>query len=108
MPHGHCYLWKPELIWLHAVTDGLIALSYYLIPVTLVYFVRKRKDLPFHWMFLMFGLSIFGCGTTHLMEIWTLWNGTYWLSGAVKAVTAAASLATAVAMVPLGPPALAL
>jgi PAS domain S-box-containing protein len=84
----------------------LIALAYYVIPVTLVYFVRKRRDLPFHWMFFMFGMFIFGCGTTHAMEIWTLWHGTYRLAGVIKALTAAASMATAVALVPLIPRAL--
>ncbi|MCU1261724.1 MAG: hypothetical protein JWO80_4609 [Bryobacterales bacterium] len=108
MPHGYCYLWKPEIVWLHAISDGTITLAYYLIPLALVYFVRKRNDLPFHWIFLMFGIFIFGCGTTHLMEVWTLWHGTYRLAGAIKAVTAAASVATAAALVPLIPRALAL
>jgi len=106
MGHGYCYLWRPDIIWLHAASDGLIALAYYVIPVALVYFVRKRRDLPFHWMFFMFGLFIFGCGTTHAMEIWTLWHGTYRLAGVVKALTATASVATAVALVPLIPRAL--
>src|SRR6266404_970830 len=108
MPHGYCYLWTPGIIWLHAISDGTIALSYYLIPLGLVYFVRKRRDLPFHWMFLLFGLFIFGCGTTHLMEVWTLWHGTYRLAGAIKAITAVASVATAAVLVPLIPKALAL
>src|SRR5882724_11803312 len=108
MPHGYCYLWTPGIIWLHAISDGTIALSYYLIPLGLVYFVRKRQDLPFHWMFLLFGLFIFGCGTTHLMEVWTLWHGTYRLAGVIKAITAVASVATAAVLVPLIPKALAL
>ena len=87
MAHGYCYLWKPEIVWLHAVSDTLIALSYLVIPITLVVFVRKRRDLPFHWMFFMFGLFILGCGATHLMEIWTLWHGTYRLAGVIKAIT---------------------
>jgi len=77
MPHGYCYLWRPEIVWLHALSDGAITLSYFFIPLALIYFVRKRRDLPFHWMFLLFGLFIFGCGGTHAMEIWTLWHGTY-------------------------------
>jgi PAS domain S-box-containing protein len=108
MPHGYCYLWKPTIVWLHAMSDATITLAYYAIPVALFYFVRKRRDLPFHWMFVMFGVFIFGCGTTHLMEVWTLWHGTYFLSGAVKAATAVASLATAALIVPLVPRALAL
>src|SRR5271165_2822917 len=106
MPHGYCYLWTPRLIWLHAVSDALIALSYFSIPVTLIYFIRKRRDLPFHWMFASFGIFILACGATHLMEIWTLWHGSYWLSGAVKAVTALASVVTAILLVRLIPQAL--
>ncbi|MEO8025508.1 MAG: sensor histidine kinase [Bryobacteraceae bacterium] len=108
MPHGHCYFWKPELVWLHVTSDAIIALSYYFIPLALLYFVRKRRDLPFHWMFIMFGIFILGCGTTHVMEIWTLWHGTYRLAGVFKAVTAMASVATAIALVPLIPRAIAL
>ena len=106
MPHGYCYLWKPEIVWLHAASDGAIALSYLFIPLALVYFVRKRRDLPFHWMFFMFGLFIFGCGGTHAMEIWTLWHGTYRLAGVIKAITAGASVTTAAALVPMIPRAL--
>ena len=73
MPHGACYLWRPEIVWLHATSDTLIALSYYLIPIVLIYFVRKRTDLPFNWIFMMFGVFILACGTTHVMEVWTLW-----------------------------------
>jgi len=108
MPHGHCYLWKPGLVWLHVISDALIALSYTTIPVTLVYFVRRRRDLPFNWIFLCFGLFIVACGATHYMEIWTLWIPTYWLAGVIKAVTAAASVATAFLLVKLIPSALAI
>ena len=48
MPHGHCYLWRPEIVWLPAISDGAITLSHFFIPLALVYFVRKRRDLPFH------------------------------------------------------------
>jgi two-component system sensor kinase FixL len=108
MPHGHCYLWKPEILWLHVISDGVITTAYYFIALALVYFVRKRRDLPFHWMFLMFGIFIFACGTTHLMETWTVWHGTYRLAGVIKAVTAVASVGTAAMLVPLIPQALAL
>ncbi|WP_249099783.1 sensor histidine kinase [Argonema galeatum] len=108
MPHGYCYLWKPELLWLHIISDSIVALSYYSIPGTLVYFVNKRKDLPFDWIFLLFGAFIVLCGSTHLMEIWTLWHPDYWQAGLLKAVTALVSVGTAAALVPLVPKALAL
>ena len=108
IPHGHCYLWKPGLVWLHITSDALIALAYYSIPLMLVYFVRKRQDVPFDWIFLMFGAFIVACGTSHVMEIWTLWHPTYWLSGFLKAITAFVSVCTAVELLPLIPQALAL
>ncbi|MEH2175686.1 EAL domain-containing protein [Nostoc sp.] len=108
IPHGHCYLWKPELVGLHLVSDSLIAFAYYSIPITLLYFVRKRQDFLFNWIFLLFAIFIVTCGTTHLMEIWTLWYPTYWLSGCLKAITAIVSLYTASELIPLVPKALAL
>ncbi|MBN3921745.1 MAG: response regulator [Nostoc sp. NMS4] len=107
IPHGHCYLWQTNLVWLHILSDSLIALAYYSIPATLFYFVRKRQDLPFDWIFLLFSAFIVACGTTHLIEIWTLWHPTYWLSGFVKAITATISLITAIKLVSLVPQALA-
>lgn len=108
IPHGHCYLWQRELVGLHILSDSLIALAYYSIPLMLFYFVRKRQDLPFNWIFLLFCSFIVACGTTHLMEIWTLWHPSYWLSGWLKAITAIVSVYTALELVPLVPQALAL
>lgn len=99
MPHGYCYMWRPGLLWLHVVSDILIALAYFSIPFTLIYFIRKRRDVPFNWIFACFGLFIFACGATHAMEVWTLWHATYWLSGAVKVITALASVPTALLLV---------
>jgi PAS domain S-box-containing protein len=103
MPHGYCYRWDPRILWLHVLSDSLIALSYYFIPLVLVYFIRRRRDLPFNWIFLMFGAFILSCGTTHLMEVWTVWQPHYFLSGAIKVITAGLSIATAASLIPLLP-----
>jgi PAS domain S-box-containing protein len=106
MPHGMCYLWLPDILALHVISDGLIALAYMSIPLTLVYFVRKRADLQFNWIFLCFATFIIACGVTHSMEIWTIWHPTYWLSGGIKAITALASVATSILLIKLIPSAL--
>jgi hypothetical protein len=108
LPHGTCYLWDSKIVWLHVISDGVITLSYYCIPLALIYLVRKRRDIPFNWIFWMFGLFILGCGTTHLMEVWTVWHPTYLLSGIIKAITAAVSIATAIVLLQLLPKAIAL
>lgn len=104
MPHGYCLLWQPELVWLHVISDLTITLAYYSIPLTILYLVRKRRErIPFKWMFIMFGIFIFLCGTTHLIGIITLWYPMYYLEGIIKVLTAAASLATALLIFPLMP-----
>ena len=95
-PHGYCMRWQPGLIGLHVVSDALIALAYFCIPLALFYFVRRRKDVPFHWMFISFAAFILSCGATHVMGIVTLWHPLYRLDGLIKALTAAASIITAV------------
>ena len=109
IPHGHCYLWKPGLVWLHVLSDSFIALAYVAISATLAYLVYKtRREIPFHWMFLAFGSFIIACASTHFMDVWTLWHPTYWLSGVLKVITAIASVTTAFILPFLVPQALAL
>jgi PAS domain S-box-containing protein len=103
MPHGYCYRWVPGLVWLHAISDSLIFLAYMTIPVTLVRIARRRRDIPFNWMFLCFGVFIVACGLTHAMEVWNLWHAMYWLAGLLKALTAVASVATAILLIQLAP-----
>lgn len=106
MPHGHCYLWTPALLWTFVVADAVIVISYFSIPFGLLYFVRKRKDLQFNWIFKLFSAFIFACGTTHLISIWTIWNPDYWIDAAAKVVTALVSLTTMALLWPLIPRAL--
>lgn len=95
MPHGHCYMWSTSILWLNVFSDIIITLSYYSIPIALYYFVRRRRDLSFDWIIVLFALFILACGTTHLIEVWNVWHGTYRLAGVVKLITAALSISTA-------------
>ena len=106
LPHGFCINWTPTLLWLYVISDALIVLAYYSIPITLVYFVRHRKDLAFSKIFMMFGAFILACGTTHLLGIITLWHPIYWIDASMKAFTALISLVTAIMLVYLVPKAL--
>ncbi|MEH2352941.1 ATP-binding protein [Nostoc sp.] len=108
IPHGHCYLWQTGLVWLHIISDATIAVAYYSIPFLLIYFISKRKDVPFNGVFLLFGAFIIACGTGHLMDIWTLWHPDYWVAGSLKALTAIISIYTAFALFYLMPQALTL
>jgi C4-dicarboxylate-specific signal transduction histidine kinase len=102
MPHGHCYLWNPGLVWTHVVTDLLIGLAYVSISLSLYSLIRKIQ-LPFSAMVLSFGVFIGACGATHFMEVWNLWYASYWWAAFVKVLTAIASVATGLWLIKLKP-----
>ena len=103
MPHGHCYLWDPLILWQSVLSNALVGLSYYCIPLALLYFVRKRKDLEFHWIFLMFSAFIFVCGTTHFLNIMVIWRPAYRLDASMMSITAFFSVATLISLLKLMP-----
>jgi len=106
--HGFCLLWEPWLIWIYAISDSLIGLSYFTIPLALAVIAKRRRDLVLRPLLWLFAAFILLCGTTHWIDILTLWVPAYGLEGLVKAVTAVVSVFTAIALWQLLPKALAL
>jgi hypothetical protein len=94
--------------WIHIVSDLAIWGAYLTIPLALVFFVTRRKDVPFPRIFWLFGLFIVSCGTGHLVEAGIFWWPMYRLSAVVKVITALASWATVIVLLPILPKALAL
>ena len=103
VPHGYCLLWRPDLVAMHAVSDGVIALTYFSIPAAIFAFVRRRPDFRHYRVASLFILFIMLCGITHAVGVWTLWQPVYGLQGLVKVLTATVSLITAIALWPLLP-----
>jgi PAS domain S-box-containing protein len=103
MPHGHCYFWEPYILWSHALSDGIIALAYMTIPLTLIYIFRRRKDFKFIWMMVLFAIFIFGCGITHVFDVVTIWNPVYRADSVARIITALASIGTAIVLVRITP-----
>ncbi|HET7867032.1 MAG TPA: PAS domain-containing protein, partial [Burkholderiaceae bacterium] len=106
LPHGYCFTWSPGLLWSMVAADAVIVLSYYSIPLALLQFARKRRDVSFNGILFLFSAFIFACGTTHLLAIWTIWQPDYGLETLAKIATAAISLVTAALLWPLLPKAL--
>jgi PAS domain S-box-containing protein len=107
-PHGICLLWRPDLLWTHVVSDVVIGLAYFSIPLALGVLLYRRREVLFGWAVWMFVAFIMLCGVTHFMSVWTLWHADYGVEALIKAATAAVSLATAVALWPLLPRVIAL
>lgn len=97
--HGVCYLWDKQLLTLHVTSDSLIFLSYLAISGTLGWILYQiRRHISFSWISVAFGAFILACGLTHAMDVIVLWVPLYWLAGAIKLITAAASVITAIAL----------
>ena len=103
MPHLYCLRSDPAVLWLQVISDLAIAAAYFAIPLVLAQVVLKRKEVLFRKVAVLFVLFIAACGTTHLLEIWTIWHPMYRLEGVVKAMTAIFSIVTAIVLVKLRP-----
>ncbi|HEU4459554.1 MAG TPA: ATP-binding protein [Methylibium sp.] len=106
LPHGVCFQWDSALLTTMVAGNAFIALAYYSIPVALLVFARRRADLHFKWIFVLFSAFVFMCGTTHVIDIVTIWSPQYRLEAVFKAATAIISVVTAVLLWPLIPRAL--
>lgn len=106
MPHGYCLRWDGPLLLVFIVGNIGIAIAYFLIPVALRYFIGKRKDLPYGYMFKLFAAFILSCGLTHVAKVVTLYQPAYWIEAGLDLCTAGISLFTAFLLLPLIPKAL--
>ncbi len=93
----------PALMMVMALSNALIGVSYASIPFFLIIFLRKRKDMPFTWIFFLFGLFILACGTTHIVHVIGLWWPVNWWQATVDTICAFVSVATAIALWPVLP-----
>ncbi|HEB26399.1 MAG TPA: response regulator [Porticoccus sp.] len=96
MPHGMCYLWRPEILWPSAISDVVTAAAYFAFALAVISFVRRRKDLPYPSFFLLAGPVIFlACGASHLLSAVVIWDPLYGYLTGVKIVVAISSVAAA-------------
>lgn len=99
IPHGYCLTWSSTLLWLTAGSDALMTLAYVTYPIGIAYFVWKRKDLQYRWLYLsFFNAFILTCASTHLLSLITIWVPLYWLDAYVKAISAVVATATVFAI----------
>lgn len=106
-PRWYCGEWSTFHGWFYIISDFLIWLAYFAIPLTLFYFIRKSNQrLPFQGVFSLFILFIAACGITHLIEVVIFWIPIYKISAIAKFGTALVSVGTVFALVRVTPSAL--
>ncbi|HEX7532768.1 MAG TPA: histidine kinase, partial [Methyloceanibacter sp.] len=93
------------MLLLHAVSDGVIALSLLLIPAALLYLYGRRKDTNprERALITLFILFIAAVGLAHLASFIGLWTPLSGLEGVLKAAAALLALTTAIVIWRLAP-----
>jgi signal transduction histidine kinase/CheY-like chemotaxis protein len=105
-PHGACLAWKPELIWLNAVSDAMLSVAFFVTAFVLAFFVwRRRRDVMvmFRVVFWAFAIFVAACGVTRLLSILTLWVPAYGIEALTKGFLALISAGITAGMVLLLP-----
>lgn len=105
-PRWRCGNWPPELGWLHIIADGAIFFAYAAIPASLMFFLLRRRDVPFRTIYWLFVAFILSCGITHLIDATMFYYPAYRFLGVMKLVTATVSLFTVFALARIMPEAL--
>lgn len=97
------YRLDDQLAQVQQISDLFIFLSYFSIPLELLYFLACSKLVfPFKWIIVQFGAFIVLCGLTHLVAMWTYHEHTYAIAltqTVMKGLTALVSCATALTLV---------
>ncbi|MEX1188203.1 MAG: HAMP domain-containing sensor histidine kinase [Bacteroidia bacterium] len=101
-----CGTWSQFHGWLYIISSFLIAAAYFVIPVLLYKFLKRRSDLPFIKIFWLFILFILACGSTHLIDGVIFWEPIYRLSAFVLFSTAIVSWFAVIGLVRVMPKAL--
>ena len=104
--HGACLLWMPELVWLNAVFDALLAGAFFTTAFVLGFFNwRRRRDMLLMFRSVFWAVAIFmaACGVSRLLSILTLWVPAYGIEVLVKGVLAVISVGITAGMLLLLP-----
>ncbi len=91
--------WSGGHFWLHTLSDLLIWLACFAIPLVLAIVLRRRATLPFRGLIVLLAAFALCCGTIHLLDALLFDWPAYRLSGLVKGVTAAVAWLTLAALV---------
>lgn len=100
----NCGNWTPFHGWLYIISDVVIWLSYFAIPLILASVVFKyKRSLPFKKIFILFITFILACGLTHLIDAIIFFWPAYGVSALIRFFTAGMSLVTVFALTKVAP-----
>lgn len=90
---GEAWSQDPWVSWIHILSDFVIFLTYFAVPLVVHHFIKQRRDIRFApSLSILFAVVLFACGFIHLIECILFWWPIYKFSGIVKLFAALASL----------------
>jgi signal transduction histidine kinase len=107
-PRWHCGQWSAFHGWLYIISDLAIWSAYFAIPVIIILYISRRKNVRFHPIYFLFAAFILACGITHLLDAITFWYPMYRLNALVRFIAGAISWVTVFYLIKLLPVALTL
>lgn len=94
-PKWHCGYWSSFHGWLYILSDLLIWVAYFLIPLIILNYLGKKKNgVKFQGAYLLFAAFILLCGVTHFLDAMMFWIPMYRLNALVRFVTGVVSMLT--------------
>lgn len=94
--------------WLYIISDLLVWSAYFAIPLIIIWYSFKRKDVRFHKIYFLFAAFILLCGATHLIDAIIFWYPLYRLSAVILLLTGIVSWVTVIFLIKSAPIALTL
>ena len=93
-PRWHCGKWSEFHGWLYIISDLLIWTAYFIIPLLIIKFIKKRHGVKFIKLYFLFAAFILACGATHLLDAMSFWFPVYRLNALVRFITGVISWLT--------------
>ena len=103
---GPAWQQSPAWGWLHVVADILAFAAFAAMALVLLYFVRRRRDVPFPRVTQLFIGLIFACSVLQLLDVVIFWWPIFRFSALAKLITAAVAWAALLALIHVVPKAL--
>ena len=94
-PRWNCGYWSNFHGWLYIISELIIWVAYFLIPLIILnYLLKKKATLKFNRAYVYFAAFILLCGATHFFDAMMFWVPMYRLNALVRLATGLVSLAT--------------
>lgn len=98
-PRWHCGKWTDFHGWLYIISDLAIWSAYFAMPIVIIRYVSRKKNIAFTRLYFLFAAFILACGATHFLDAVAFWLPAYRLSALVRFITGVISWVTVFSLV---------